>query len=297
MLVNSTVNVQCVGGLGNQLFAYYAGMWCAQTRESVLRVDLSLKDRGITNHNVSIGDFNIFTENVVEKNQRFRIWRRLRFVVSSIFQKNITKGSPVKPFNFYTSSSPDNDLKVLTQKSSTPIHLRGHFISKEVLDFASQKSRARPLEIRVKSNKLREAMEAQVKINPVSVHFRVGDYLEKRVNRDVLSADYFLEILNRDESRKKPVWIFTDSKNDEQVQHLAEQTGALIVSDVFKLSASEEFYLLMQSSSLVCSNSTFSFMAAALGQVKHVTVPGIPEFEGIDAFFPHWEVKLPIFRN
>jgi hypothetical protein len=147
------------------------------------------------------------------------------------------------------------------------------------------------------SIQLKTALETLRLIEPVCVHFRVGDLKEKRVNREILSSDYFLEILDREEFRKKEVWVFTDTETDEHVRDLVKKTEARIVSNMFQLTASEEFYLLMHSKSLVCANSTFSFMAASLGQIDCVVVPDIPEFENVQELFPHWEVRTPIYRK
>ncbi len=74
------------------------------------------------------------------------------------------------------------------------------------------------------------------------------------------------------EFAKRPVWVFSNDLTEAKTILAATQIKLEFIEDS-KLSPSELFELLANSKSLICSNSTFSILAAKVGDIKQVVIP------------------------
>lgn len=110
------------------------------------------------------------------------------------------------------------------------------------------------------------------------VHIRRGDYLDPKNGRiGALSVDFFLDAVKEVKSlfgQALEVLIVTDQPN--LVKKELFENGVKnwqFVSDVEKLSAVEEMFLLGKGSATVISNSTFSWWGAKLGSQNLTVAP------------------------
>lgn len=273
MTIRHYVSIQPVGGLGNQLFAFYAGLAAARTRSLPLVVDLSRKDKGVTDHGVSIVDFDILQLQNVSEGTPLRLGHRLLFAFAEKLSRFFGPFAIFMGLGVYTSSTSDIDKKVLASTGGASVKLRGHFIHQFVLDFMVEESRLHKIGISEPGISFLSALERMALEDPVCLHIRRGDYLRPNSEQSVLGMSYYISALNDLKLNNRPIWIFTDSPLDEDVVALSRKYHAMITARSFRLSASEEFVLLMNSSTLVASNSTFSLLAVALGQAKESRLP------------------------
>lgn len=125
------------------------------------------------------------------------------------------------------------------------------------------------------------SMSAQlVAENPISLHLRMGDY--RKIPNAVLPTSYFQKALEsllamESEQSRPTVWIFSDEPDMAKSALGAKNLGTpnLKFIEVPPLvSAWDALRLMSLSRGLICSNSTFSWWAAHLGnQRKTVIAP------------------------
>ena len=96
-----------------------------------------------------------------------------------------------------------------------------------------------------------------------SIHIRRGDYYKPEVRMDLVQKEWFLEALQKLERTTTQILIFSDDPKHEDVTHVANVTGGTILS-LNDLSPAEELILMSLATNFICSNSTFSWWAAAL---------------------------------
>jgi hypothetical protein len=269
----SEVLVQPIGGLGNQFFSFFAGYLAAQSRNSTLVVDLSRRDTGVTAHGVSINNYSVMSWPNVAEDRAPRKFLRLISILSRLATKVMTTQKAITFFRAYTSASPERDWEVL--KSSTPrsIALKGHFINQKLLDHVVVVSKSRQIILNKQSRMFSIAQREIRELDPICVHIRRGDYLRSGSQQSALGLEYYFQALNQLGKPDRPIWIFTDSPNDGDVLAIASKRTSLIVANTFSLSAEEEFALLLEASSVIGANSTFSLMAMAIGRAKTGTLP------------------------
>jgi hypothetical protein len=101
---------------------------------------------------------------------------------------------------------------------------------------------------------------------PIFLHMRLGDYLNHKTTFGVLSAKYFESCLQKiPNSRFVPVWVFTNdteiskqilSNLDYKFRFIEEECPSDIKDPISILQ------MMSLGQTLICSNSTFSVMAA-----------------------------------
>ena len=114
------ITVRLVGGLGNQLFGYYAGAALAGMRGVGLRLDISHTRQGITDHGIGILDFDLPGQWLPER----RGWSTPGRLTSRIVAR-LMRASPAlaRAMHVYTSPVVGHDPVVLTLPAGT--RLRG----------------------------------------------------------------------------------------------------------------------------------------------------------------------------
>lgn len=131
-----------------------------------------------------------------------------------------------------------------------------------------------------------------------SVHLRRGDYLLKKNNNYGLVSSYsVLELLRLKSAFDHRVIFFSDSDiKSEIINKLSnfERNNCVFASDL-NLTVVDEFNLMRNSSNIVCSNSTFSWWAAFSSNLaskiyfpdrwnKHSNFPANLRFNGIETY-------------
>jgi len=115
------------------------------------------------------------------------------------------------------------------------------------------------------------------------VHYRAGDYLSKECKKNLIPDQYFSQVLN---NCKKKYLVSNDDKYSLKYLH------SLIDDKIESISnetALDDFILIMCSSNLVLSNSTFSWWASELSNAKKIYQP--------DPFFSNLEWNPKTGKN
>lgn len=277
------VTVRLVGGLGNQLFGYFAGAALAAHLGVCLRLDLSWTRHGMSDHGLLIEEFELPGK-----------WDRSRFldgifgapgVLGRSAQRIATSmDQRFRAERIYASPVVGYDPSVWNLKPGT--ELRGYFQSWRYPDIAVGSGLPRRPQIRVASRQLQtHRLRAQV-LRPISVHVRRGDY-SRVPEYGLLGRRYYVRAIERlrDLGHRGPVWIFSDD-------HTAAQR--LIPGESISLGPSEDMLCMSHAAANVIANSTFSWWGAWMNEGSPDVIAPDPWFQEMpaidDLIPPHWMV-------
>jgi hypothetical protein len=261
----STVEVEIIGGLGNQLFGYAAGLFLSRKVGSDLILNLGLVGVGGTDHGKSIRGFSlpeeIFIESKKTTNQQVLINRIANKLArhSKLFKKS--RDFLLRDF---TSIELGFEESFWNLRGSRKI--RGYFQTHLYADTVKIELRE-SLVITNTSIWYRNQIEKLNECNPVGIHMRRGDYLGLMEEFGILDISYYVSIVERNNLQSRPIWIFTDSPEmvaQEIIGTILEES--CIINPPKESSVNESLLLMSMCETLLISNSTFSWWAAYLNK-------------------------------
>ena len=261
------VTVYLFGGLGNQLFQYFAGLATAEA----IGAKLYLKPFGQTSAVGREGETGIAaleTEGITVCSkipQRLQE-KLLRRFVSSINHFGLAKLA--HHYGIFPSDVPE--LPELKMECPQHVRLMGYFQSFKFLNFLERQRKMTSLSLVNPSSWFMSLQDQAFKSKPIIVHIRRGDYLNHSETIGVLDFSYFksaLDMIPRKENSE--FWIFSDSvdaaKDFAGYAELPDLRTRIIQAPPDSPDA-ESMLLLTLGSSLVISNSTFSWWGAYLNK-------------------------------
>ena len=277
------VTVYLFGGLGNQLFQYFAALATAEA----MGAKLYLKPFGQTSAVGREGEIGITAFKTVGITTSSRIPQMLqekllrRFVIL-IDQFRLGRFS--RHYGIFLS-----DVSELPEmKTDCPRHIRlmGYFQDYKFLDFLERQKKMTTLSLANPSPWFLN-MQEQARMNkPIIVHIRRGDYLNHAESIGVLDFAYFknaLDVIPRNENSE--FWIFSDSvsvaKDFALFAHLPDLRTQIIQAPSDSPDA-ESMLLMTLGSALVISNSTFSWWGAYLNKNADLVIAPKKWFKNLD---------------
>ena len=267
------------GGLGNQLFQYFAGMYVAQKNRVSLSVEATFSQRGRSGHHDWLDKLDLPGEISQDA-------PRLSLNYLSAFLRRLIRGLLSRVVR-----KPSRQLRWLRQFRSSvvgydpvletlhpPVTIMGYFQTWRY--FKSLKDSGLIPELKMEANtdwyrKMEQSISSQGKI--LGIHIRRGDYLANP-QIGVLSMDYYKAASRALKSRGiawERVWVFSDdtlAAKDVLQGILTELGDVLFVEPPAESHSFESILLMSQVSSLVIANSTFSWWGAALGESSRTIV-------------------------
>lgn len=261
------VTVFLFGGLGNQLFQYFAGLAVAET----VGAKLYLKPFGRAASQESDGKIGInafdLAATVVSSKLPIKIQDRVlpRFI-------NFARRSSLHNF-FWRSRTfltDDIDINAVNLGDWQHIHLVGYFQNSKYLDLLAKREIEINLNLKNSSVWFQEFQALAHIKKPIIVHLRRGDYLNYADTIGVLDFQYFLNALQLIQQFNEPeteFWIFSNSPSDARdFARFAELPEARteIIQSPEKSPDAESMLLMTLGAALVISNSTFSWWGAYL---------------------------------
>ncbi|MEY4060436.1 MAG: hypothetical protein RIQ31_98 [Actinomycetota bacterium] len=279
------LEVHLVGGLGNQLFTYVAGLRFAEMSNRQVRVNVSLLERGEYSHqNSSIQD--LLDPSIVGS----RGYWRSRFLL--FFRKRLNSLRPA-----LLTDSVQNPQTMLA--SAKTVHLFGYFQDMGHVEprFTGELS----AQLRIRSGSAwMSAMRTEATLSqPICIHIRRGDYLNLRDTYGILGSEYFRQGIQRlrASGQSGPLWIFTDSPRElEADPNFHFEDGQILINEPPETSALDVLTVMKACSSFIISNSTFSYWAAMFSDSNLVVAPRIwsysQAFEG-PRFPQNWLLEDP----
>jgi hypothetical protein len=279
------VTVLLFGGLGNQLFQYFAGLAVAEATGA----KLYLKTFGRSPDIGGVGDMGInafridtpITSSRLPKMIQAKLLPRLiRFVSRISLKECVWPGS-----SLWTDDIDFNNPEVLSNKS---IKLVGYFQNSKYLDLLTKREAQINLNLRNKSVWFQEFQKLARDKKPIIVHLRRGDYLNYADTIGVLDFQYFLNALQLIPHFNEPeteFWIFSNSLSDARdfakfADLPSDRTEIIQPPD--NSPDAESMILMTLGASLVISNSTFSWWGAYLNDETSQIVSPKKWFRNLD---------------
>lgn len=260
---SAEVRFELVGGLGNQLFIYFASRYFTSKTGIRTSLDLSTIGTGGTNHGRSILDFDL-KGNFIESNGKnpFSIRRRISARIIPRFPR--LRGIALKISRNYVSDVLGYDQKLLSIKAGTIVH--GYFQSWKYFE-NFQKTEDAHLRLVRYSKWYRDTLELMNLTNPTVIHIRIGDYLPLRESFGILGGSYYLRALDYLKTHETfPIWVFSDDL--EMAKKILLESGissTVYISPPEGTPASESMMMMSNAKRIIIGNSTFSWWAAMFG--------------------------------
>lgn len=284
------VVIQLAGGLGNQLFQYHAGFLFAKMHGAELFLDISriLNDKTISKRRIlgmeqkGILGFFLPEGRIVGNHFFSKITMSNRFI-RVLEVAGISKLIDYSPNGEVGESLSQDDFNI-SLPSRGSIRVRGYFQS---LDLVSQSinygSITKPKLVN-ESLKLKDSLAIISSGNSLAIHVRLTDYLNDSTST-LVNTDYYVRAFKEiyRESKYSHVFIFSDD-----IAHCKRILPQFIVSKVTnwisekELSDVESFFLMTKFSSLIISNSTFSYFAAFYSERTTSVIAPHPWFKSKD---------------
>jgi len=287
--------VRLVGGLGNQLFIYFAGLYLSKKLNTKLVCDLSFLDSDRTKHGVSVTSFSL--EGDFVKKPRWvvsagkliaRVVSRLNYKIP-LFQRFYQKVT-----NFYLSLGIGYDSGL--ENIDKDVTLIGYF---QTWKYVRALEQASDLTLRIKNPSVwfDQLMVIAERTRPIMIHVRQGDYRED-VNAfiGVLGPNYYKNALIQVIATgiNAPIWVFSDdieSARNVLNLHGNENVNWIVAPE--GVDPAEELAIMQFGCAHIIANSTFSWWGAYLSKsTKIVIAPGSwfkSRTEPLDLIPPDWK--------
>ncbi len=309
---NKILFVQLTGGLGNQLFQIAAAL--STTKNKVVTA-ASIGVPRITNGTPDLYLFHLPERISLDTNQRRKsiVIRSTNLLMRWILGQD---GSCLRKLNLITISMiytglisihfrrlifpfVSSNVGYVNIENTRCNLLIGYFQSWRYLEnriVFEELMRMQPIK---KTAKYQRLMDEMLKVNPIIIHIRLGDYLDEK-HFGVPSEEYYLKALSTlDPEHTRPVWIFSnDRAKCAEIFPTLFQYSRIMVDDS-GLDSAQTLELMRYGSGFVISNSSFSWWAASLRHRRDaVVVSPEPWFKGmpepIDLIPPEWiRVRVP----
>ncbi len=289
---NRTITTKLVGGLGNQLFCFFAGKYLAERVNARLIVDVSDIRSGRSAHNVTIESLKLDANFVDFESGRIAI-------LEAKLRKRFQQLGLMNATNIYYSNVVgfDPNLDQLT----APIKIDGYFQSYRY--FYSQKNNLDCIEIASPTLWYRGIEKIFDSKYVTALHFRRGDYNNLKQEYGLLSSTYYLSCLRKlnEMSIRYPIYIFSDDIEMAKNALGGHLDGNVVwVSPPENSSPAESMMLMSKAKVNIIANSTFSWWGAALNKNDNLVLAPRKWFRNMedpDQLYPpewitiesHWE--------
>jgi len=279
------IEIELVGGMGNQLFGYYAGMYFSDKFHGKLTINFSNLN-GLHHHQSDLRSFNLVQHAAKDEtsyNSGIRLLKRRIRDKSLLEMPNLDRFIyPHTELVFDTNKFGENP------KGNKPrILLRGYFGNFEY--FESIQNAVPKLSIREPSRNYTHLAELAICVRPIMLHIRRGDYVSHSNTYGLLANAYYRNSISLaiDSGYENEVWVFSDdSEAAKNVLSGIKGTFRFIEKD-FSLTPAESLLLQSLGSVNIVANSTFSAWAAALNENSQLKICPHDYFkDGRET--PHW---------
>jgi hypothetical protein len=278
------VIVDLSGGLGNQIFLFEAARYIASINNSRILVNKSNIDRYHSAGKSRIEDF-VFPDDV--KFFKFSSWINKFYIRFRIFITRFNNYNQSlslildESYNLYESNQ---IYRMVFQKNPRLIIISGFWQNFSYLNNIFG------YKLKSEGKKFLELSSKIDSQHPIIFHYRLG----KIGNRwehgwGALSPKFLsnaLMALGRNNPTFKNIWVFSNDLPEAKIltETISYAPYKLIYIDDSELSPAELILLFSRSKIMICSNSTFSILAAKIGNVKHVLVPSELSKNGHNTF-------------
>ena len=268
------VTIQLMGGVGNQLFQYFAGKYVAKNNNCDLLIDTSRIGVGGRDHGSGIFHFRIPEKQVYSKNRNYLyksiLWRAHQFLL----RINTVYGFIFQSLSrTYFSRTLDFDSHLVDIKA--PVTLIGYFQTSAYYD-ELKNSEICKLELKNPSAWYQSTLKLISKNQSLAIHVRRGDYVPLKDSFGLLSRNYYFNAVKEIEKIFTYTQVFIFSDDVKIAREFNLSFGDIPVHFVEPPSESEAVESLMLMSAaqgIIISNSTFAWWSAIVGESQRVIAP------------------------
>lgn len=258
----SSVTVDLIGGLGNQLFQVAYGSYLEQEYGKKVSFSNSLLGLGTGARDLSIMKFTLNGKPIAETIQKRIIVDSFRRTLHRVANKNQI---------FSAFEKKIYSIKNIDDENNSVYHARRFIGYGQDVKYLFDKNGHPLCDLQISDEFCtnQELLEEAQLHAPISVHIRGGDYLNLQSSFGLLSEEYF-DIAITHAKRKfglnNPVWIFTD--DEDYVSGMVSKFSypVRILSSRMTGNSLSTFILMKNCSIHVIANSTYSWWAAYLSK-------------------------------
>jgi hypothetical protein len=268
-----TVNLE--GGVGNQLFQYFAGLYAAKNLNVPLKLNLS---RVINNRHsgFNILEFNLPGSPIVELKTNLPDWD------SRISRKLRNLSAPFLGHSRHIYSNGigyDGQIDLIRNGDVISGYFQSWKFAQQLINNGVDIHGMLPLNPTHEYLDLKSEAEEK---RPVVVHIRRGDYLGHNERFGLLSREYYLNALNRfREKSNGEIWVFSDEFSSAQEIFGVRNRRLRYMSETSMWHPIHVMKVMSSASTNIIANSTFSWWSAFLNkEVTNVIVPN-PWFKSL----------------
>lgn len=269
------VTVRLVGGLGNQLFGYYAGYALAARLGVQLRCDIRGTREGMTDHGIEILRFELPAE-----------WLRQSAILALLAPRRTRRGNFLRKIvglrkeprctpKVFQAQGWGYDPRLMD--AAPGAILEGYFQSwRHVADAVAHGAPRRPC-LRSESGWLKDLRNKAQVLDVVAVQVRRGDYVHLE-NFGLLGPAYYARALEHvgADPRRHTVWLFSDDPDNARK---CIPRGYNVECVESPAGAAETLVAMSLARRLVIANSTFGWWAAWMSGPEAVVGTPSPRFK------------------
>ena len=266
------VNVRLFGGLGNQLFQYFAGLDLSLKSRSFLTVDSRWIEASYTQGVSDIRDF-IFLKDIPIKT--IQNSSELNFNLERIKTKIASKFKIIA--KHFAINSPNSSGFIEFEDFKSGIELRGYYQSYKYFDNISRRFGTIDWSLGTESNSFLKLKSILNNSSFIAIHIRGTDYLKKANIYHKLDSEYYsnsLRLIKHElqyEFKNIKFYVFSD--DIKYAKSVLKDLPELEFIDQEGLRASEAMVLMSLAKGIVIANSTFSYWAAMINAGNHIIAP------------------------
>lgn len=276
----NAITVEIVGGLGNQLFIFIAGLYLSRKLGTPMRAYLRPRRKGESAHTSSIQSLTLglgVESNITWMQKVSMMWRfnlRRLALVLRLPTKYVEALSRI-----HIADSIGTDTNLLDSKPG--YFVSGYFQSHEYFYSLKNNNLLPEFSLANPSEWFLKELESVEIEKPIVVHIRRGDYLlERNSFLGALSSSYYQRAIETARRRlgidgvTRPIWIFSDDpKSAKEELGIAKGQNLRVIYPPDNSDPAESMILMSRASAIVISNSTFSWWAAALSGAQVIVAP------------------------
>jgi hypothetical protein len=283
---HKAITTKVVGGIGNQLFCYFAGYYLANKLGYRLKVDVSDIRKKRSVHDVSIEVLDLpgaFFETTSTSAQLFL--NRIRNKTNRIIPKlRISRNSFV---------SKEIGFDPLLDKITSPSTIQGYFQS--YLYFSSYPRNGQGVKLKNPSSWYIQMEKNVANQEFTSLHVRRGDYRNHSETFGLLSVNYYEQAIRLLSQRGElhTLLIFSDDiQAAREMLKFVAPADSVWINPPKESNPVESLLLMSKAKSSIIANSTYSWWGAALNFEKGIVIAPKKWFRSMpdpqDLYPPEW---------
>jgi hypothetical protein len=280
------ISTKVVGGIGNQLFCYFAGYSLARKLDYQLVIDVSDIRQGRSKHGVSIESFNLPGLFVSPNERQFYIHlKRMVRYSRRVFPLELRLNSN------YHSKVIGYDSRL--DEINGPIKLSGYFQTFRYFEKVSYE--ILPLQLKTESEWFKSTLSELENSDFISIHIRRGDYEKLSQIYGLLDKSYYQRAIQKleDLSINGRFVIFSDD-----IDRAREVLFGVVPENTYWINAPENvspvesLVLMSHATANIIANSTYSWWGAALNAKNSAVIAPTKWFRNMDdpqdLYPPRW---------